>query len=568
MHSYDFLPTVVILLLAAVFIVAVFKHVKISPVLGFLGAGIAIGPHALGIVKAEDVQGIAEYGVVFLLFTIGLELTIDRLLTMRLHVFGFGTVQVLLTALLIGGIIMISGRSINEAIIIGGALSLSSTAIVLQVLQETGRKHTQVGRLSLAVLLLQDFAVVPLLVLVPLLAKNSAHIGIAISNALLNAVLAMILILGIGRVLMRPIFRYIGSLKSDDLFVATTLLIVLGAAALTDHFGLSLALGAFLAGLLVGETEFLHQVEDTIMPFKGILLGLFFMSVGMNIDLYLLVDKLPEVFVYAFLLIILKAGIIAGICLLFSFPIGSAIHAGLILSQAGEFGFVLFGLALNQQLIPTATAHILMVVVTISMALTPLLALIGGMIGDRLERDKNQRRLIAKINEDLDSHVIIAGFGRVGQMVAELLQSERLSYVALDVNAVTVEEAAKEGYAVVRGDCSHIDTLRLVRADRAIAVIVTVENYITLKKTLQTINAHIPDMPIVVRTQDMKHAKELYRMGATIIVPETYETGLQLGSAVLKALGITETEVTRLQNRFRSGEYARSEEAITAPNEG
>jgi monovalent cation:proton antiporter-2 (CPA2) family protein len=299
MHSGN-LEVILVLLLAAVVVVAFFKRLNLSPVLGYLVAGTAIGPHGLNIIKdTESTTYIAEFGVVFLLFYIGLELTLERLSSMKKHVLGFGSLQILLSGLAIGYVAYLLGSPISAAVIIGGGIALSSTAIVLQVLMERGEQSTQVGRLSLAVLIAQDLAVVPLLVIVPLLAQDSGNLAPTIADAVFKAFLATAIIIAFGRIFLRPLFRLMGSLKSRELFAATTLLIVLGAAFATEHFGLSLALGAFMAGLMVAETEYVHQVEADILPFKSLLLGLFFMSVGMHIDIALFTENLALIIILA-----------------------------------------------------------------------------------------------------------------------------------------------------------------------------------------------------------------------------------------------------------------------------
>lgn len=320
MDSHN-LQEILVLLITAVFVVAIFKRLNLSPVLGYLVAGLAIGPFGAGVIKdSQSTQYIAEFGIVFLLFYIGLELTLERLAAMKKYVLGFGSLQLLLTGFIVGFAAHKMGMTAGAAIIIGGGLALSSTAIVLQVLMERGEQATQVGRLSLAVLIAQDLAVVPLLVLVTLLSKDDVQIGAVVFDALLKAAVATVAIIAIGRLLLRPVFHAIGSLKSRELFAATTLFIVLGAAYLTEHFGLSLALGAFLAGLMVAETEYCHQVEADILPFKSLLLGLFFMTVGMQIDFALLQQKFVIILLLMAGLMTVKMLIISGLSLAFKLP--------------------------------------------------------------------------------------------------------------------------------------------------------------------------------------------------------------------------------------------------------
>jgi CPA2 family monovalent cation:H+ antiporter-2 len=562
MHDLSFLPSVLLILIAAVIVVAVFRRFHLSPVLGYFVAGAAIGEYGLKYVNAEDIEVFGEFGVVFLLFAIGLELTFERLKSMRLHVFGFGGLQVIITATII---ILLShyayGLKLSSAIVIGGGFALSSTAIVLQVIAENRKQSTQVGRLSLAVLLMQDFAVVPLLVLVPLLAADGDSFSIfeLMGTAVLKALVTLLIIFVLGRLFLRPVFRAINPAnqsKNNELFIATTLVIVLASAWATEHMGLSLALGAFVAGLLVAETEYHLQAEESINPFKGLLLGVFFMTVGMSLNMQLIIQELDIILLLSLGLILIKALIIIGLCRLFKFKWGTAIHAGLLLSQGSEFAFILFGLAVQQNIISQGAGQTLMLVVTISMALTPLLSMLGDFIDDKL--DKKEKMDYDEINQDiadLNNHVIIAGFGRVGKMVAKLLEAEKVNYIALDASPNHVAHERREGFPLYLGDASNIEILESIGLNRAKSVIITIDNVVTLKKCTRVIRNYMPKIPIVVRSKDLNNAEELYKLGATIIVPETYETGLQMGGAVLKSVGISEYEVSRIKNRFRLGNY-------------
>lgn len=560
MHDLSFLPNIVLILATAVLVVLVFRRFHLSPVLGYFVAGAAIGEHGFKIVAAKDTEIFGEFGVVFLLFAIGLELTFERLKSMRTHVFGFGGLQVAITSAVIFLIARYFDVDTKAAIVIGGGFALSSTAIVLQVITEQRRQSTQVGRLSLAVLLMQDFAVVPLLVLVPLLAGDAAGgVGKIMGGAIVKAVFALLAIFVTGRLFLRPIFRLITSTisaKNNELFIAATLLIVLASAWVTEKLGLSLALGAFVAGLLVAETEYHLQAEESIMPFKGLLLGLFFMTVGMSLNLQLVSQELSTIMLLSFSLIVIKFIIIAGLSVLFRFNLGTAIHAGLLLAQGSEFAFILFGMAVDQKLVGGHAGQVLMIVVTITMALTPLLSMIGDFISGKL--DKKDRMDYADINQDvadLDKHVIIVGFGRVGKMVARLLEAEKVNYIAVDINPAHVVHERKEGFPLYLGDAGNIEMLESVGIKRSKSIILTIDNQVTAKKCTKVIREYMQDIPIVVRAKDLSHEKEWYNAGATMIVPETYETGLQMGGAVLKSVGVSENEVSRIKNQFRKGNY-------------
>lgn len=565
MHDFSLLQNTVLILLAAVVVVAIFRRFHLSPVLGYFVAGAAIGEYGwFSFVKSADTEIFGELGVVFLLFAIGLELTFERLKSMRVQVFGFGGLQFLLTFLAIFGCLYFTGTSIKMALVISGGFSLSSTAIVLQVISEERKQSAQVGRLSLAVLLMQDLAVVPLLVLVPLLASGGDQkIVPLLASVIFKAIFVLISIFILGRLLLRPIFRMINytSSKNNELFIATTLLIVLASAWATEVMGLSLALGAFMAGLLIAETEFHLQAEESINPFKGLFLGLFFMTVGMSFNFTLVLQEWHTILMISFLLIVAKSLIVIALGALFRFNWGTAIHAGLLLSQGGEFAFILFKLASRQGIIPSHASEILMVVVTITMALTPLLSIIGNLVAEHLDkREKMNYQDVNKDVADLYNHVVIIGFGRVGKMVARLLEAEKVNYIAIDINPNHVIHERKDGFPVYLGDGSNVDILDSVGLKRSKSVIITINNEVTLKRCSKVIREHMPDVPVIVRAKDLSSERDLYKVGATTIVPETYETGLQMGGAVLKSIGIGENEVSRIKNQFRLGNYIMAQE--------
>ncbi|MDF2965653.1 MAG: Glutathione-regulated potassium-efflux system protein [Rickettsiaceae bacterium] len=561
MEKLQFLPSVVILLAASVFVVAVFRRLNLSPVLGYFVAGAAIGDHGFfKIVSHTQTEVFGEFGIIFLLFAIGLELSFERLKAMRKYVFGFGSLQVIITSILIAGAVELIYNNSNAAIIIGGGLALSSTAIVLQVIAEARSQSTQVSRIALAVLLLQDFAVVPLLVIVPLLSGDKSSIPYALASAFVKAIAALIGIFIIGRVLLRPLFNLITSdntVKSNELFIAMTILIALAAAWGTEYMGLSLALGAFVAGTLVAETEFQLQAEESIAPFKGLLLGLFFMTVGMTIDVVDIYNELGKILTLSLCLIVVKSAIIIGLCILFGFNRATAVHTGLLLSQGGEFAFILFNLGINNGIIDPNAGKILLLVVTFTMALTPLLSKIGEKLASLLEerKEKSPLHYIEIGTRDVTNHVVIAGFGRVGKMVARVLEAENIHYIIIDINDDYVKEERSNGYPIFKGDISHFETLKAAGLDRALSVILAINNEVTLKKALKVISANFPEVAIVARAQDLNNASDLYELGATMIVPEVYETGLQLGGAVLKSVGISEYEISRIKNQLRSGNY-------------
>ncbi|XGA08027.1 MAG: monovalent cation:proton antiporter-2 (CPA2) family protein [Wolbachia endosymbiont of Xenopsylla cheopis] len=559
-NNTEYLFDIIILLFAAVFIVVAFWKMRISPVLGYFVAGALISSHGFNLIHAPEViDNFAEFGVVFLLFVIGLELTFERLIAMRVHVFGFGSLQVIVTTLSIWGLAYAFGVDSNTAVVIGGGLALSSTAIVLQVLQDRGHQATQVGRLSIAVLLLQDFAVVPLIVLLPLLAGHSDQGLIKpLIYAFTKAAIALILIFIVGRLLLRPLFTMIATMKNSEIFIATTLLIVLGAAFITEKFNLSMALGAFVAGLLVAETEYRYEVEQTILPFKDLFLGLFFMTVGMSIDIKLLLNQLPLIMLLAISLIALKASIIYVLCRFFRFQAASAIHAGLLLSQGGEFAFILFGLANQFNVLPSNIAQILMMLTTVTMAFTPLLASLGDWIANIASDEKvilNTKELIMD-TQDLNNHVIVAGFGRAGRMVTKMLATEHLSYVIVDVQPQIVREGKNEGFPIYLGDITKLEMLQSIGIARAQTLIISIRNEVTIKKIVSLVAQKFQDLNIVIRLYDLSNSTTYKDFGVSKIIPETFEVGLQLGAAALNLSGVSENTIASLKRKFRKGNYA------------
>lgn len=569
MHDIGYLPQIVILFSAAVFVVAIFKKLNLSPVLGYLVAGAFIGQNGFEWVDSKDFNLIAEFGIVLLLFVIGLELTLERLIAMRWHVFGFGTLQLVLTTTIISLISISIGFPVEKSILIGGALALSSTAIVLRVMADSNTRNTQAGRLSLANLLLQDFAVVPLLVLVPLLAKSESSLFTTMSFAIGKAFIAMLVIFIVGRLLLRPIFNLIASAKSNELFIAATLLIVLGSSLATEHMDLSLAMGAFIAGLLLAETEYQHQVEESVLPFKDLLMGLFFMTVGMSIDLNTISQQIFLILGLSVALILGKGIIIIVLCKLFRFPWGSAIHAGLLMAQGSEFAFILFGIAsqTDPQIITKETSQILLMVVTLTMAITPALAMLGRYINKKLDnqngeptKDKNNSTQFQDI-DDLNQHVVIAGFGRSGTMVSYLLSAQNVNYIVIEDDSRKVKKGRKLGFPVYHGDLSKEETIEAVRMDRAKAIIIAIPNAVYTKKAIRAIHKKYPDLPIIVRAEDLSHGRSLEKLGATTIVPEKYESGLQMAGALLTTIGTSEYEISLLKNEFRNRNYERASEA-------
>lgn len=547
------LQEAVVFLAAAALVIPIARRFQLSPVLGFLLVGLAVGPHGLArlaerhewlryvlITDVAGVRALAELGVVFLLFMIGMELTLKRLWGMRRTVFGMGSAQILLCALVIGAIARGFGNSLESSVILGGCLALSSTAIVIQLLTEQGRFGTSVGRGSFAILLAQDMAVVPMLFVVGSLgARGEGSLAATLGLAIGQALLAMLIILGIGRLVVRPVFRYISSLHSPDLFMAVTLLIIITTAAATHAAGLSAALGAFLAGLLFAESEFRHEIEVNIEPFKGLLLGLFFMSVGMVIDPLEILANPLWIGLSILGLIIIKAVITAGLARLFGFGRGQAIEIGLLLGQGGEFAFVVIGLAATFALLPVATAQFMLIVVSVTMFVTPMVAQGARRLGAAIEaRGQHLPADDVDVAADLEDHVIIVGYGRTGRLLAELLDRQHVAHVALDLDASHVAGLRAKGAPVFLGDASRAAMLEKMRLRNAAALVISADDPDAAERVLVTARRLSRDLPILVRAHDNSHAKRLIAQGATQVVPEVLEAGLQLGQVMLQHVGL------------------------------
>lgn len=552
------LPVVLVLLAAAVVIVALFQRLRASPVLGYLVAGAILGPSGTGFI--DDTAGIsqlAEPGVMFLLFIIGLELSWERLRAMRKQTFITGIAQVVLTTLGLGGGMWLVGFPPDTCVIIGGGLALSSTALVMQLVAEHNQKASQLGRLALAVLLMQDLAVVPLLALIPALAIGDVPASTALLTVGVKAIVALAIIFFFGRLLLRPLYRIITSQGTPEIFTALTLLVVLGTGWLTNKAGLSLALGAFMAGLLVAETEYRHQVEADVMPYKGVFLGLFFMTVGMSADMHLLWDRLGYIVSLALGLMAAKALLLLLLCRALRFGATLSIQAALLLSQGGEFAFVLFNLAQQHAFIEPGLAQTLTLVVALSMALTPLAVGIARRVTSRIEHKRREKAEDA-IGEmtDIRDHVVILGFGRVGQTIAKLLSAEGIHYIALDMGIGTVTKAKKIGLPVYYGDGSRREVLHAIGVERAQAAIVTVNESVAAEAMVRSLRSVMPAMPIIARGHDLNRVLALEAAGANVAISEMFETSLQLGGALLKSLGIADQEIGRIVQIFRDSDYA------------
>ncbi|MDA0675027.1 MAG: cation:proton antiporter [Proteobacteria bacterium] len=560
-HSHiPYLREVVIFLVASAIVVPVFHRFRLSPVLGFLIVGALIGPYGLGLwigdmswislAVISDIEGIrplADLGVIFLLFTIGLELSFKRLWAMRRLVFSLGSLQVVSCAIAIGAIAWQWGNPVPASIIIGACLALSSTAIVMQLLMERRAVATPLGNASFSILLFQDIAVVPILFAVGFMgaqtASNAADAGTNLLLDVVQAILVLAAIFIVGRLLLRPLFRLASRANSREIFMAASLLVVLGA---------------FLAGLLLAGSEFSHQIETNIEPFKGLLLGLFFMTVGMGIDFRVFAEHPGWLLLSVAGLVAIKAAAITSLCLAFGLPRHGAFEAGLLLAQAGEFAFVIVGLAFVSGLIPADSAQFMLIVASITMMITPLIAEAGERIGKALKPGDDARCANNNLaaTEVVEGHIIVVGFGRVGQMLGRILDREAIRYFAFDTDGESIAHHRDRGLPVFLGDGAQVEMLKLAGAERAAALVVTMDDAHAAEQVVQTARQLWPAIHIYVRARDAAQSKALLEMGATYVVPETLEASLQLGFRVLCCTGASEDDARRridLERRAEMG---------------
>jgi len=530
----------------------ILSRLGFSPVLGYLAAGALLGPFGLGsliqsfpllswftIGDANDVAGIAELGVVFLLFLIGLELSLHRLTTMRRLVFGLGELQVLVTTVLLAGTAIYLGKSPSEAVILGASLSLSSTAIVLEILSKQERLKTSVGRASFAVLLAQDIAVIPILIFIALLvAGPQGSVLGSVGRAVAQAAIALSVIILFGRFLLRPLFRLVASTRSRDLFIAAVLFVIIAAGVITNQAGMSMALGAFVAGLLLAETEYRRAIEATIDPFKSLLLGIFFFTVGMKIDVRVLLRE-PLLLAGGVIgLIALKSIVIVVLAKLFRLSWAVAVEMGLLLGAGGEFAFVSLGMAAELHLIDPDTATFTLTVTSATMALIPLVSHLARRFASRLRAAGATPSELLMRPTGRQRHAIVVGYGRVGKMVCALLKEHGIPYIAADFDASTVTRDRRDGHDVFYGDAADPKFLEICGLADAAGVIITIHTHRLIDDIVEHVRAMRPDVLIVSRARDADHARHLYRLGATDAVPEAIEASLQLSEAALVGLGL------------------------------
>jgi CPA2 family monovalent cation:H+ antiporter-2 len=560
-------------LLAAVAGVVLCRLARLPPMLGYLAVGVVVGPHMLAIGGGEStgVSYLAEFGIVFLMFVIGLEFNLPKLQSMRRLVFGLGLSQVVLTmfAAVAGNAALLSvatasarawGLGWQGALALGAALAMSSTAIVVKMMADRLELESEHGRRVMAVLLFQDLAVVPLLVLIPALGSTPEALLRELAVAALKATALLGVLLVGGRAVMRSWLTLVVRRKSEELFILNLLLVTLGLAWLTQLAGLSLALGAFLAGMLIAETEFKHQVETDIRPFHDVLLGLFFIAVGMRLDPVLVIARWPLILALTIAPVLFKFLLVTLLARLFGAAPGAALRTGLYLAQAGEFGFVLLSLANEQHLFPDSLRGPVLASMVLSMLATPLFIMYSDRIVMRLSGNdwllqSVAMTTIAKRTINTEAHVIICGFGRSGQNLARLLEGEKIAYIALDLDPDRVRQAASAGQSVVFGDAARLQSLMAAGLARASAVVVSYHDTPSALKILHLVHSHAPAVPVIVRTIDDVDFERLRAAGATEVVPEAIEGSLMLASHALALVGVPMRRVLRVVQQQRDARY-------------
>ena len=569
---FNALDLTLLYLIAAVLGVVLCRYLKLPPILGYLVVGVLIGPNALALAgDSASIGYLAEFGVVFLMFAIGLEFNLPKLRSLRLIVFGLGTLQVLITIAgtivgqhLLSWLLPLLGLSWQMdwkgALVLGAAMAMSSTAIVVKLMAERLELDSEHGRRVIGVLLFQDLAVVPLLVMIPALNSSPAEMAQSLAWAGLKAMLLLALLLVGGQRLMRWWLTLVARRKSAELFMLNLLLVTLGLAWLTEHAGLSLALGAFVAGILIAETEYKHQVETDIRPFHDVLLGLFFISIGMKLDWRLVIEQWHLVVLLSLLPVLAKFVLIAGLAKLFKAPTGVALRTGIYLAQAGEFGFVLLSLGMQNQLLTAQWGSPVLASMVLSMLATPFMIMFSNQVVMKLSSSdwmlqSLQLTTIARKAIKVNAHVIICGYGRSGQNLARLLDGEQIPYIALDLDPDRVRQAAAAGQSVVFGDAARLQSLMAAGLARASAVVISYTDTPSALKILHLVQSRSPQVPVVVRTIDDSDLERLRAAGATEVVPEAIEGSLMLASHALVLVGVPMRRVIRLTRDARDARY-------------
>jgi monovalent cation:H+ antiporter-2, CPA2 family len=558
---FDSLIHLLLLLTSSVFAVGLFRILGMPAILAYFMIGIVLGPHALGLIQDEETgRQVAEFGIVFLMFSIGLEFSLPKLYAMRKTLFGLGGGQVILTLVVSLVLGKMAGLSLTTAFIIGAALTMSSTAIVSKILMERVDLNSRHGRLSIGVLLFQDLAVIPILVLIQTLGAHSNNWLDVLGLTLLKSSILLFLLFKFGKNILNFWFELVAKQRSRELFVLNVLMVTLLMSAATNFAGLSYALGAFVAGMLISETKYRYQVESDIAPFRDILLGLFFISVGMLLDVRVILDHAFLVVLLLALYLLFKMGLISALTKFYGFEMGVGVRTGIILGQAGEFTFVVLALGLQTHLIDGDALQLVLSVAVLSMLVAPFIIQYNGRIARYLVKSYTRNSIkgvdtIQEHSQELQGHVIICGYGRSGQYLGRFLREENIPYVALDMDASRVQEAASAGENVIYGDASRRSVMEAAGLARAKAVIISYAETRGTMKVLDVIKERHPNLPVIVRTHDDSEMDELRAAGAHEVVPEILEGSLMLASHALVTLGVPLNRVVKRIRLFREERY-------------
>jgi CPA2 family monovalent cation:H+ antiporter-2 len=558
---YSSLELIILLLFCSVGLVALLRNAKLPPMIAYFLVGLILGPSGLAVLTdSESNRHLVEFGIVFLMFTIGLEFSLPTLNSMRKILFGVGLTQVGITLLISTMLAMFVGLSLIDGFVVGAAVTMSSTAIVSKILMERLDLNTRHGKLSIGILLFQDLAVIPVLILISTLANPNFDLFQSFSIVLIKATILFVIVFWVGKPVLNWWFGIIARQKSSELFVLNVLMVTLIFAYITDYFGLSFALGAFVAGMLISETHYRFQVESDIAPFRDILLGLFFITIGMMLNINLLFSNILLILSFLIILILFKSLLITILIKIFGYETGVGIRTGVILAHAGEFSFVILALAQQEKILNDFVSQVVLAVALLSMLIAPFIIQFNGRIARKLSKTylKNSQDNIKNIEElghKFNDHVILCGFGRSGQYLSRFLSEENIPYIAVDIDMTRVNDAATAGENVVYGDASRLEVLKAAGIDSAKGLIVTYADDRASEKVLTVVRSYNKDIPVIVRTMDESGLEKIRAAGANEVVPEVLEGSLMLASHALVIFDVPLSRVIKKIREFRESKY-------------
>lgn len=558
---YSSLELIILLLFCSVGLVALLRNAKLPPMIAYFLVGLILGPSGLAVLTdSESNRHLVEFGIVFLMFTIGLEFSLPILNSMRKILFGVGLTQVGITLLITTVLAMFFGLSFIDGFVVGAAVTMSSTAIVSKILMERLDLNTRHGKLSIGILLFQDLAVIPVLILISTLANPNFDLFQSFSIVLIKATILFVIVFWVGKPVLNWWFGIIARQKSSELFVLNVLMVTLVFAYVTDYFGLSFALGAFVAGMLISETHYRFQVESDIAPFRDILLGLFFITIGMMLDLSMLFSNILLILVFLIILILFKSLLITFLIRIFGYETGVGIRTGVILAHAGEFSFVILALAQQEKILNDFVSQVVLAVALLSMLLAPFIIQFNGRIARKLSKtylknSQDNTKNIEELGHKFNDHVILCGFGRSGQYLSRFLSEENIPYIAVDIDMTRVNDAATAGENVVYGDASRLEVLKAAGIDSAKGLIVTYADDRASEKVLTVVRSYNKDIPVIVRTMDETGLEKIRAAGANEVVPEVLEGSLMLASHALVIFDVPLSRVIKKIREFRESKY-------------